>query len=445
VVGLLAAGLFSFSESGISGAYIAWAQLLLSPLFALTFAALWRWLDDGPRAGLWLAACGLLATIAFMIHFSAIMLYPSMLLVALLRGARWRWRGLLLGSLLSLALLAPYLAFQAERGFVDLRAFLTRTTAASPEAMQAASAYKPENIGQALPTEPQDQPTPPAPDQAAAPAESSRAERALGFALSVPRWVVQGLGLAFSYGGTPLTSLAYGLLAACFGVAALLALGRLAAWAARRGPLDDAALLLIGLLVVALGLIATRATPEAQASYYSGFVGLQLLLAVVGGWQLAARWPAQRIPALLLLGLLLAGLLGAERLARVAQHDESAFTPQNAWLLPRMDAAMAWIAADWQGQGAPRIAYDFMPQMSVFWWVGAWHTVDESYRMGMSYDYLLWARTGWRNPNQHPYGQDEQADYLITYEANLSRYPQAQAQARAFGALRVLRLGESGS
>lgn len=186
-------------------------------------------------------------------------------------------------------------------------------------------------------------------------------------------------------------------------------------------------------------MIATRATPEAQASYYSGLVSLQLLLSALGLWHFSRLLALQPARSVLLAGVVLVGLLGSERLGRVWQHDDSIFTPQNAWLLPRMDEAIAWIANDWQGQDAPRIAYDFMPQMSVFWWVGAWHTVDESYRIGMSYDYLLWARTGWRNPNDHPYGQDEQADYLITYEANLGRYASAQVVQR-FGALRVLRL-----
>ncbi|MCS6836881.1 MAG: glycosyltransferase family 39 protein [Anaerolineae bacterium] len=443
-VGLAAAALFSFSESGISGAYTAWAQLLLPPLFAMTYASLWRWFDDGPRAGLWLAFGGVLATTAFMTHFSAIMLYPSMLALALLKRARWHKSGLLLGSLLSLALLAPYLAFQAERDFIDLRAFLTRTTVASPEAIQQASAYKPENIGQ-MPSElPADLLEDELAENATTPTEPSRLERALAFALSVPRWIVQGFSLAFGY-GTPVTGPLYALLALFFGLAALVALGQAIVRlnAHHRLLLDDAGLVLVGLFVVVIGLIATRATPDVQASYYSGLVGLQLLLAALGLWHfsrlLARRW----VQIVALLGLASVGLLGLERLDRVARHDDATFTPQNAWLLLRMDETIAWIADDWRGQGAPRLAYDFMPQMSVFWWVGAWHSVDASYRIGMNYDYLLWARTGWHNPNQHPYGHDDQADYLITYPANLSRYPQAEI-ARAFGALRVLRLRAEG-
>lgn len=257
LVGLLAAALFSFSESGVSGAYTAWAQLLLPPFFAMTYAALWRWFDDGRHAGLWLAVSGVVATMAFMIHFSAIMLYPSMLILALLKRARWHWGGLLLGGLLSLALFAPYLVFQAERGFVDVRAFLTRTTAASPGAMQAASAYKPENIGQAPPESIEDAPI--RTESAAAPQdvfpgpESSRSGRALAFALSVPRWIILGFGLAFSY-GTSVTGAVYTLLALSFGLTTVLSLGQAAArLKARQAPLlDEASFILIGLLVIVL-------------------------------------------------------------------------------------------------------------------------------------------------------------------------------------------------
>ncbi len=143
--GIIAAALFTFSEISVSSSYIAWAQLLLPVFFIAVFYHVWQWRIRAQ--GRHLALAGIFATAAFMTHFAAIMLFPAMLIVALVSRARWQWRSLLVGAGVCLLLLAPYVRFQVERDFVDLRAFLTRT---SPIPAEVLAEYE-QTIGQQLP------------------------------------------------------------------------------------------------------------------------------------------------------------------------------------------------------------------------------------------------------------------------------------------------------
>ncbi|MCA9914693.1 MAG: glycosyltransferase family 39 protein, partial [Anaerolineae bacterium] len=141
VAGLLAAALFAFSEVGISSSYTAWAQLLLPGFFAMTFALLWAW--RWYERGFFLALAGIVATAAFMTHFSAVLLYPAMLIFALLSRAKWQWRWLLAGSFVCVLMLAPYLVFEIERDFADVRAFITQDTLVDADVMEVYGQYKP--------------------------------------------------------------------------------------------------------------------------------------------------------------------------------------------------------------------------------------------------------------------------------------------------------------
>ena len=138
--GLIAAALFTFSETGISSAYTAWAQLQL-PIFTVAFAfCLYLWKTEGRP---WqIASTWIIATAAFMTHFSAVLLYGVLLIMWLLLRLSSNIRGLTVGLLVSAAMLAPYMTVQTRNDFVDLRAFF-----------QPAQPYQPGGPGRIRPFE----------------------------------------------------------------------------------------------------------------------------------------------------------------------------------------------------------------------------------------------------------------------------------------------------
>ncbi|MCA9916218.1 MAG: glycosyltransferase family 39 protein, partial [Anaerolineae bacterium] len=101
-IGLAAAALFTFSEIGISSAYTAWAQMLLPGFFIFTLYNLMQWAYSG--RGWFLGGAIFLATAATMTHFSAILLYPVILVFGVITHARWSKRGLTAGIIGSLIL-----------------------------------------------------------------------------------------------------------------------------------------------------------------------------------------------------------------------------------------------------------------------------------------------------------------------------------------------------
>lgn len=454
-VGLAAALLFTFGETGISSSYTAWAQLLLPGFFALLLLSLWRW-RQGWSWGL--AWAGILATAAFMTHFSAVLLYPLLLGFALLARPRWALRPLIVGALVCGLLLAPYLIFQAGRDFADLRAFITRDTLVDADVMAryqpgarpaAPHADAPAPSADAPPTNPAN-----APDAA----QESRLERGLRFLLRVPGWLLQGaelplLASAPGLAGSPLSLLADALFLLWrvlfwgAGLAALIAVLR--GWrAGQRLPgllVDQASGRALLLLSFCLGmtalLIVLRATPDTQPTYYAGLLTPGLLLlawGLVAGLerllgQGRARW------ALLALLMTAALLHSIDRVQRVAQHDDDVYSRYNVWLYRHVDAAARFIAADWAGEGGPRVAYDFFPEADNFWWVQAWHSVDPLYGIGMSYDALLLYRYGVPNAAPSASGDIEDWDYRVTYTRSLERQGWAGEAAARFGAIVILR------
>jgi hypothetical protein len=464
-VGLIAAALFTFSEVGVSGSYTAWAQLLLPTFYLLVWVHVERWRNT--ERGRHLALAGIFATAAMMTHFSAVLLYGALLLFALITRARWQWRWFMGGSAVCLALVAPYLAFQVERDFVDLRAFLTRQSTIPREVMAQFEQYS-YNAPPSTPAEP-------APLSAAptltnlngTPEPPSRELRALYFVLSIPEQTLQGF-LLFA-------QTSYGLfntvLVLLFGSALALGVYRLGQQRWHYPTLTERlsrsdggrALLLAGFCgVLIVGLIVTRASPSAQATYYLGLVGLQMVLVAYGLVLLvdvnlarhAAPLPTDQIntttPALrkqgwgvrfvlVLIVLTYCFAQGAERIGRRIQHDDSAYTVQNVWLYRHIAATTDYLAAQWGANPTPpRIAYDLLPDLPMFWWIPAWHTVDPLYRLGAPYDFLLYVRQGIVNANQDPIGSIDQPDFIVTYTISLARYDLTQYRQRQFGTIVVL-------
>lgn len=482
LAGLLAAALFTFSETGISSAYTAWAQLLLPGFFVMTFYHLWQWIQH--ERGIYLAGAGIIATLAFMTHFTAVLLYPAMLIVALITRAKWQWRWLMGGAAICLLMFAPYLLFQIERDFVDLRAFFTQDNTIAPEVLAEYDYLKPESGPLPRPaTDINQQPaietlrlashTTPMLAQSTIP---SRFERGLQFIASIPAQLIAALMLVFQFPAALFRDgwhgqavwwhnglvIANGLLMLAFAWALLQAVYQSARawmsyphadartidnpsrWAILRETAHGRALvLMVFLLVIVVGLIATGTPAWQNATYYTGIYSLQWVLVAYG----LTRLPIHRRGVLIGVLVLVIGavaLWSTERVMRLAAHDDNAYSAYNAWLYRHIDAAVDWVAQDWQRTAPadatmPVIAYDIMPAMRHFWWVPAWHTVDPLYRMGMSYDVLLASQHGIENRNADAIGYATNPDYIITYNNLLDAYDLSRYTMQQIGPVVVFK------
>lgn len=447
--GWIAVALFAFSETGISSAYTAWAQLLLPGYSVLVLLCLWRWIER--ERGIFLALAGMLATLAWMTHFSAVLFFPAMLIVALLARARWQWRWLLIGGAACVLLLSPYIVFEAQRDFADLRAFFSQRTLASPEAMRAAQAFKPEAV-----QVPDGATTSAQPDQAA-PVQPPRQpdsllQRALNYAQTLPAGIVTAMRINFvsasstrglqtivpALGGLagvflllPVVASAAGIAYACWKWLRLPPAER----ALRRTAAGRMLLLSAFIATLLLGFILTRTLSDT--TYLMSLQSVQIVLAA--GWlrQIALDRRVMWLVALLTLTFALTGT--AERLARIRAHDDTQFSPYNVSLYRHISAATDFIAQDWQGGDALTVSYDLLPEMPGLWWVVAWNSVDAGYRMGMNFDFLLTLHHGLNNRNQSAVGLIEGADYTVVYQPGLVRYDASAYEIYTFGAIAILK------
>ena len=448
--GMVAALLFTYSQVGISSAYTAWAQLLL-PGFCVFFVyCLYRWKVDG-RAS-FVVLTWLVATAAFMTHFSAVLFYGVLAALWLILRLPWHTRGVVAGALLSAAMLTPYMAFQVEQDFADLRAFFTRSQRIDAQTMAQYAHLKPE--AQRSPADAPPANAQPAPEPAR---KDSRLQRGLQYALSLPGQLVTALRLPFQGGlrslraqVPPLAALDVALRAAletCFWIGCGFASAR--CWKDWRGNRAIPALLcksvagrVLLVMLVMLGLLAglllVRATPAENASYYMSLLCLQYLVCAYGMRCLAA---GRRLipPVCLALVVIWASLNSLDRVLRVAGHDAELHSAHNMSLYRSIEAATAYIAADWDGGEALTISYDLLPELAHQWWIVPWHNVDPLYSMGMAYDYLLEATHGLTNRNDQPLGLATDADYVVTTQPGSIRYDTSTYQLERFGAVVVLK------
>jgi hypothetical protein len=483
--GLAAATLVIFSDAGIAASYTAWAQVQM-PLFGLwVVAALWAWHRTDRPGWLLVAVAG--ATLGFMVHFSGIVLIPIIGLFALLLRKRLAWRAALAAALLALVMLAPYIAFQQTRGFVDLGAFLTRRTTIPAERMATFAYLKPENQAPRWATAPQQPASPPpeanapADDPAGAPRDASvdvvedsadapsRLERGLRWLLGLPGEWISGLRLAFRWPSASLgaDSAAAGLLNGLMFVLELaywgtliivsthLALALGARWRAGRAGLrehwrfladwlaasPEGRWLTTWLLVAAMVavLVLVRAGPASQATYYSTIFGLQIVLAATAmdlGLRLVRAGAGYRYVAYAGLVITIAALSGLNRTARLAQQDPNAWSPLNAWRYTTIDDTTAWIAAR-ADASVISVAYDIMPENAVLWWIAPWHTVDASYRIGAPFDFLLAEMHQITNRNVSPTGESAGADFVVTYHGLLDEAELPEGQWARIGPIVV--------
>ncbi|MGJ3237177.1 MAG: ArnT family glycosyltransferase [Anaerolineae bacterium] len=459
-VALIGATLFTFSEVGVSSSYTAWAQLLLPGFFAMTFLCLWLWIDR--QRGVWLALAGIVATMAFMTHFSALLLYPAMLVIALLTRAKWQWRWLLVGAGAVFLMFLPYLRVQIERDFADVRAFARQQVLVDADVMAQYEIYKPgyrsqpareplnppESIEQvtedlseagAIESLPDVRPEPP-----------PHWQRALDYAWQSPRWYWQALTYAFKI-STPTLSTTFPILAPMltlfYGmreVLMLLCIGAVSLQVIRQRqhpavltctPAGRWLLLLIANLTIITLMILTRTINNS--SYWTGLMSLQFLMIAYSTTLLPHRRTVT--VGLLLVMIAYMGLQSGERVLRIMQHDDDSFSPYNIAIYRHVEATVDYIAQDWQGGDAVTINYDIIEDANYLWWVPAWHSIDPSYRMGMNFDFLLSYHHGIENRNLEPLGRTEPADYIIVYTPSLDQYDLTQYSSARFGSIVVLK------
>ena len=463
--GLVAAMLFAFSNVGIAGAYTAWAQLQLPGFFALFAYFLFRWKREN-RA--WQAALSMIAaTAAFMTHFSALLLYGVLAIALILLGLPLNRRGLLAGFLLSLIMLAPYMIYEARVDFVDLQAQVTRSSRVSAEVLAEYAHLRPTGGAR------EDTADQARDESVLAPAERqpARIERGIAWLLSIPSQLVASMRLAFS---TDLLSLRQHLpalhqtvpilrtlLEACFWAALLAAAARFgrqlrSAFSAIAGDqkryrsgwrlaqklmIRSAAgrnlVLFLLVLSFAAGLCLARAGPHQQPTYYYGISGLQFLICGYGIFSLASHRRLQGLAVALV--FVYVGLSASDTVLRVSRHDPAEHSPLNLNLYSSIHDAAVWIASDWSEPGSVAVNYDLLSDLPQLWWVLPWHTVDESYRLGMALDHLLRSTFDLENSNRNPLGIADQPDYVVTSALGLERYRLGDYQATQFGALVVLK------
>ena len=196
-------------------------------------------------------------------------------------------------------------------------------------------------------------------------------------------------------------------------------------------------ILLLFVLGISGGLILARAGPDQQGTYYYGLLSVQLLMCA---YSFHIVKPRHRLWLLIvLLALVYSALGAADRLVRVSQHDRAIHSSFNIHLYDSINDVTGWIASDWNGDSPITVSYDMLPEVPHLWWVAPWHTIDESYGIGMAYDYLLGSYYGLDNSNRNPAGLAERPDYIVTSAPGLQRYALEDYQVHRFGALYVLK------
>jgi len=405
--------LFTFSETAMSSTYIAWAQVHLASWFALILWAMWRWVSR--EQGVYLALVGIFAVSTFMLHFASIMVLPIILISALAWRAKWQWRGLLIGTFICLLLFVPYLMVQVERDFSDLRAFLSRDVQVSSDIMAQYEYLKPENQAQltpqsATPTDEINNIVPES-DTNTSPASPTLLDRILNRVIPIPQQIMQGFALPYqsSYRIFELVLFALGTVLVGWQMRSTRTI------LALRNTLAGRTLVVFGMtLGVILGFILTRNTPQGQSTYYMGLLSWQLIpigfaIATIAQWGNYWRYGISGVL------ILITCLSVIDRIERNNTHDNTALN--NAWIYRHIEATTDAIGTTWDEE-IVTVAYDILPYYPVFWWVAPWHTIDESYTIGMSYDYLLAQNHGIINQNTNPLGDSEPFDYLITLNPN---------------------------
>lgn len=456
-VASVAAALFTFSEVGVSSSYTAWAQLLLPGFFAMVMLCLWLWIER--EQGVWLALAGIIATAAFMTHFSALLLYPTMLIIALITRTKWQIKWLFMGAGVVALMFTPYILVQIERDFVDAKAFITQEPLVSVDVLAQYEIYKPGYREFESPAQITTIPV-------IAPIEEIAIEenptigatrprwlRAIDYALEAPSWYWQAMNTAFTTQApainqahpsiNPIIQLFFllqpTLLVISIG-AAIIQIIRgdfPKKWTFTTSESGRLLLLVLFISVMIALMILTRTI--GNASYWMGFMSIEFLII---SYAVILLPNTRRYTLLIILIVCMyIGIQTTERSLRLIQHDDTQFSVYNVSIYRHVEAAIDYIAEDWQGDEAITISYDILQDANNLWWVPAWHTIDPLYTMGMNFDFLLSYHHDFVNTNIDPIGTLDPAlaDYIVVYTPSLSKYDLEQYTATQFGTIVVLK------
>jgi hypothetical protein len=419
-IGLIAASLFAFSDVGISSSYISWGQQLLPACYTFLMLFLWQWRDKND--GRYLCLSGITATFAFMIHFSVL-------------------------------LLGPYVFFQIEREFVDIKAFLSEHNLVDENYMQQLAYLRPES-GELL----NDYRNPPKTmnlpignsSKTKLEEELTKTEQDfVGEMLRLPVRLINSISYGYytTFSGFEkfdddfvvlfsalmrLVTLLFWLACIRIAVRGLLAGRDILAY-----PVPPDMLLLMFFLVPVGALVL--AGQLDKPSYFMGLPALQLLI-VATLYDLKFFGHIARFLIVVFL-MVFIGLHVSERLARLAKHDDAEYSPTNVGLYRHVYTATKRIAEDWCSEEPVTVSYDVLPEARPLWWVVAWNSVDPSYRLGMNFDFLLDTQFGLKNTNDSAYGLADDPDYIVVYgDKGRSRYERYEYDYARQGAIYVLKL-----
>lgn len=447
-VALVATVLFTFSEVGISSAYTAWAQLLLPGFFAMLMLCLWKWVYK--EEGFWLASAGVIATAAFMTHFSALLLYPVMLIFALVTRAKWQIRWLIAGAISVILMFTPYMLVQIERDFIDIKAFASQEPLVTEDVLAQYEIYKP---GYTAPIESSQLDTSireEAPQGETTPQIRPKWLRAIDYALESPRWYWQAMTTAFGTRTrgiskafpalTPFTAIFLTIPKIMLVLSIITAsIGYIREFPKNKSfttTQSGRLLLLVGFLTVMIALMILTRTIK-NSSYWMGFMSIEYLIAA---YAVSLLPDSRRIMILIFVGLLAyAGLQNTERALRLIQHDDSQFTSYNVSIYRHVENTVDFIAEDWDGGENITVSYDILQDARHLWWTPAWSSIDPFYRMGMNFDFLLSYHHGLQNSNTDPIGTVDNADYIILYTPSLENYNLEDYTLAQFGTIVVLK------
>lgn len=449
--GLTGAALYAFSEGGMYFGQSSWAQGLLPPLYVLFIFLLFQWLLGGKG---WCVALLLpLASWTSGLHWAGLLLFAVLAALVLLFRPRIHAPSVVAGSLIALSLWVPYLGFEQERAFVDVRALLLGPLDA-PAAegislfcdLQSKNAVPVEAPSQAPPTDQQQ-----APDGLKAALESSspRLYKALCLvcqysrhisskAAPAVRGMVRALSVNFrssSFSSSPGCAGQHALYLVETGLF-LAGLGVLLCRVGIKRSASPAECLLLScfLLPAVLQNLSPHNTltrPDVSWLLY----GPQMLMTAYGCTVLGRRW--LRVGSVLVCAavLLLIGSAAHTAWERISPWSSDPSNPQRQMV--------AWIAQDLLSQGRRQAAirYDLLQDAPQLCWVVSYAALEDTYYIGAEHDYLLFTMYGVENTAKSPDGWASAPDYVVLRPEGLSRYAagQGRMQARHFGGYVVLK------
>ena len=132
---LVAAGLFAVNPWALQYSRKMWTPDMMPPFTVLLFASLFAAVVG--KRSIHMAFAFFWGVVLFLIHPAAVVYAPLLLLVYAIFWRRLGWRPLLLGGTLGLAVAAPFLYYESQRGFVSFANYLGVSSAPSRMDLEA--------------------------------------------------------------------------------------------------------------------------------------------------------------------------------------------------------------------------------------------------------------------------------------------------------------------